>query len=194
MSNEEKKSLKKHTSDLYALERHFMNAVKKQKSSDIVRDERAIELLHELDKTISNHVQVLEKYVERSGGSTLADLKSRVSSLTDSVSDLIESAKNDGLSKMMRDDYTTLSMIAIGYTMLHTHALADDDAELAELAKNHLTQCTPMITEISKLVPVTLAHELIDDHDRAEQIGKKALENTQAAWKSEVIKKDPQIV
>lgn len=194
MSNEEKKSLKKYTADIYALERHFMNAVKKQKSSDKVRDERAIELLHEIDKTVSNHVQVLEKYVERSGSTTVADLKSRVASLTGSLSGLIEGARNDALSKMIRDDYTALSMIAIGYTMLHTHALADEDQELAGLAENHLTQCTPLITEVSKLAPMTVAHELIDDHDRAEEIGRKALGNTQAAWKPEVVNKEPQII
>lgn len=194
MSNEEKKSLKKHTSDLYELERHFMNTVKKQKSSDIVRDEKAIDLLHEIDKTISNHVQVLEKQVERSGGSTIADLKSRVASLSGSVSGFIDGARNDGLSKMMRDDYTTLSMIAIDYTMLHTHALAENDQELAGLTENHLTHCTPLIAEISKLLPLLVAHELIDDHNRAEEIGKKALGNTQSAWKSEVVNKNPQIV
>ncbi len=194
MSNEEKKSLKKYTSDLYALERHFMNAVKKQKSSDKVRDEKAIELLHEIDKTASNHVQSLEKHVERLGGNLKSDLKSKIASFAGSVAGLIDGARHDVLSKMLRDDYTALSMIAIGYTMLHTHALADDDLELAGLAENHLTHCTPLITELSKIVPLTVAAELIEDPAKADEIGRKALGNTQAAWKPKVVNKEPQIV
>ncbi|MEX2457348.1 MAG: hypothetical protein WD381_08525 [Balneolaceae bacterium] len=193
MSNEEKVSLKKYTSDLYSLEKHFMNSVKRQKSSDKVRDEKAIDLLHEIDKIVSNHVQVLERHVEKDG-TLKEELKSKFMSISGSFSGLIEGDRNDVLSKMMRDNYTALSMIAIGYTLLHTHALVDDNQELAALAQNHLTHCTSLITEISKLAPMTLAHELIHDHDRAEEIGKKALGNTQSAWKSEVINKDPQIV
>ncbi len=194
MSKEEKNSLKKYTSDLYALERHFMNAVKRQKSSDKVRDEKAIELLHEIDKTVSNHVQILEKQVERLGGNLKSDLKSKIASFTGSVAGLIDGARSDVLSKMMRDDYTALSMIVIGYTMLHTHALVDDDAELAGIAENHLTHYTPLITEISRIVPLTVASELIDDHAKADEIGRKALGNTQAAWKPEVVNKEPQII
>lgn len=194
MSKEEMKSLKKYTADLHALENHFMNAIKKQKSSEKVKDDKVIDLLNEIDKTASSHVQMLENHVERLGGDLKSELKSKIASFAGSVAGLIDGARNDMLSKMMRDDYTALSMIVIGYTMLHTHALAGDDQELAKLAENHLTNYTPFITEISKIAPLTVAHELIDDHSRAEQIGQKALENTQAAWKPEVVNKEPQIV
>lgn len=57
MSKPQKKTLSVYTSDLHALERHFMNAVKKQKTSDKVTDKSAVELLNELDKMSSSHVQ-----------------------------------------------------------------------------------------------------------------------------------------
>lgn len=193
MSNENKNALKGYTSDIYALEKQFMNAVKKQKSSDKVRDERAIDLLHEIDKTVSNHVQMLERYVEKDGN-LKEELKSKFMSFAGSFTGLLEGDRSDVLSKMMRDDYTALSMIAIGYTILHTNALVNDNQELAALAENHLTHCTPLITEISKIVPLTVAQELVRDSARAEEIGKKALRNTQAAWKTDVINKEPQNV
>lgn len=194
MSNEDQNSLRKYTSDLLALENHFMNAVKKQKTSDQIKDAEVIELFHELDKMTSSHVKSLERHVDRLGGELKSDIKTKIASFAGSIAGLIDGARKDTMSKMVRDDYTALSMITIGYTMLHTHALAEEDDLLAELTQKNLTNCTTMITEISKVVPLAVAREMIDDASRAEEIGNKALENTQGAWKPEVVNQKPQIV
>tara|TARA_R100001143_G_scaffold6711_1_gene9063 strand:- start:3478 stop:4062 length:585 start_codon:yes stop_codon:yes gene_type:complete len=194
MSTDKNKGLQKYTSDLLALEEHFMNAIRKQKASDKVRDHRVVELLHELDKMTSEHVHSLEKQVERLGGELKSDIKTTIASFTGSIAGLIDSVRNDTVSKMMRDDYTALSMITIGYTMLHTYALAAEDTMLTELTSEHMTNCTGLITEISKIVPLIVATEIIDDEDRAESIGQMALENTQAAWKPEAFTTEPEIV
>lgn len=69
-----------------------------------------------------------------------------------------------------------------------------NDTMLTELTAEHMTDCTALITEISKVVPIVVAAELIDDKDRAETIGQQALENTQAAWNPEVFNRKPEIV
>lgn len=194
MSNEELNSLKNYTSDLLALETHFMNAVKKQKSTESVKDETAIELLHELDKTVSRNVAELEKQLNVLGGKPKAGIKTKLASFAGSVAGLIDNARSDTVSKMMRDDYTALSMITIGYTMLHTHALADGDDALAELTEKHLKNCTILITEISKVVPLAVANEIIDDEEKTENIGQIALSNTQKAWKPDVVNQEPEVV
>lgn len=194
MSTENKESLKTYTSDLLALETHFMNAVKKQKSTESVKDNNVIELLHELDKAVSKNVEELEKHLDTLGGKTRGDIKSKLASFAGSVAGLMDKARSDTVSKMVRDDYTALSMITIGYTMLHTHALADDDETLAELTGKHLRTCTNLITEISKVVPLAVAHEIIDDKEKAETIGQKALDNTQKAWKPDVVNSAPEVV
>lgn len=187
MSKEENISLRKYTEDLHALENHFLKAVKKQKSSSKVKDEDVIDLLHEMDKIVSGHVKSLGRHVERLGGEFKADLKTKIASFTGSIAGLIEGAQQDTVSKMIRDDYTAMSMIAIGYTMLHTHALAEEDQILAEMTQNHLTDCTALVTEISKIAPLVVSRDVIHDKDRAEDIGRKAVENTQHAWKPEVV-------
>ncbi|MFO7848019.1 MAG: hypothetical protein R6V27_15745 [Balneolaceae bacterium] len=194
MSKENQKSLSTYTSDLHALERHFMNAVKKQKMSDKVTGEKAVDLLNELDKMASSHVQKLETELEQMGVEVKSRIKSSLASFTGSVAGMIESVRNDALSKMLRDDYTALSMITIGYTMLHTHALSVGNQKLAELSKSHLEDCTILITEISKVVPVVTSYEISSDTKRAEEIGSKALENTQAAWKPGHVNQKPEIV
>lgn len=198
MSSAEKKNepnkLRSYTSDLLALETHFLKAVRKQRDSDAVKDEKVIELLHEIDKMTAGHTESLKLQVERLGGSVTSEIKSKIASFAGSVTGIIDRARTDTVSKMLRDDYTALSLITIGYTMLHTHALAVEDHGLADVTQNHMANCTGMITEISKVVPLTVAKELIEDADRAEEIGRKALENTQAMWSPDVVNREPVIV
>ncbi|HMB41015.1 MAG TPA: hypothetical protein VKM37_03485 [Balneolaceae bacterium] len=194
MKYQDKDSLKTYTSDLLALESHFLNAVKKQKSSESIKDEIVIDLLHELDKMVSKNTKELESYLESTEGKTNSDIKSKLASFAGSVAGLIDNARSDTVSKIARDNYTALSMITVGYTMLHTLALANDDESLAEISENHLKECTNMVTEISKVVPLAVANELIDDKDKAEEIGQRALHNTQQAWKPDVVNKEPELV
>ena len=189
-----KSTLRNYTSDLHALETCFLNAVRQQKVSDSVKDKNMVELLHELDKMVSGHTKTLGTHLERLGGSMKSEIKSKLASFAGSVTGLIDRARTDTVSKMIRDDYTALSMITIGYTMLHTHALVEEDHGLADVALNHMRNCTSMIKEISKVVPLVVAKELAGDADRAEEIGRKALENTQEAWSAKVINRDPVIV
>lgn len=194
MKYQDKDSLKTYTSDQLALETHFLNAVKKQKSSESVKDEIVIDLLHELDKTISKNTSELETYLDSFEDKTLDDIKSKLASFAGSVAGLIDNARSDTVSKIVRDNYTALSMITVGYTMLHTLALANDDESLAEISEKHLKECTNMVTEISKVVPLAVANEVIDDKDKAEEIGQRALHNTQQAWKPDVVNQEPELV
>ncbi|MCH8557905.1 MAG: hypothetical protein LAT84_08790 [Balneolia bacterium] len=194
MSTDKSESIQTYTSDLLALEKHFMNAVRKQKASDKVTDTRVIDLMHEFDKMASSHVETLQKHVDRLGGETTSNIKAAVASFAGSIAGLIDTVRDDTVSKMLRDDYTALSMITIGYTMLHTHALASNDTALAEVTSVHLTDCTGLITETSKVIPLIVASEIIDDENQAKTIGEKALENTQHAWKPEVFNMQPDIV
>ena len=122
------------------------------------------------------------------------DIKTKLASFAGSVAGLIDEARSESVSKVMRDDYVALSMITIGYTMLHTHALAVEDDELSKMTQDYMSDCTGMITEISKVVPLIVAREVIDDKERAGEIGRKALENTQAAWSPKVVNREPAIV
>ncbi len=194
MSKPEKETLRDYTTDLLTLETHLLNAVKKQKSSEKVRIGEAIELLHVLDKTLSVHTTVLEKKVKEMNGERKSKIKSKIGSFTGQIAGLVDTVREDPVSKMMRDDYCSLSMIAIGYTMLHTLALAANDKELAELSSGNLSDIAQLITETSRVVPVVVALETTDDEEKASKIWKEALENTQNAWSAENIADRPEIV
>jgi hypothetical protein len=194
MSKEKKKELKDYSADLLSLESHLMKAVKKQKTSDRVKDSDAIDLLHEIDKTLSEQVMKMESHVNRLGGELMSDLKEKLATFTGSVAGMIDNFRTDPTSKILRDDYTALSMLSIGYTMLHTVALANDDSLLAELTDSHLSELTQLVAEVSRVIPLVVARETIEDPVWAEEIGKIALENTQEAWAGENIKEGPSII
>lgn len=193
--DKKRNALDRYANDLLALETHFMKAVSQQRNSEQVTDNRVIELLHELDKMVSGHVNALKgrAEAEQESGVT-AEIKKKIASFTGSVAGLIDRARTDTVSKMLRDNYTALSMITVGYTMLHTHAIAREDHLLAEMSQSHLMDCTSMIKEVSKVVPLAVAAEVTDDADQAEDVGRRALDNTQAAWSSEVVNREPDIV
>ena len=134
MSTKEEDNLRTYISDLHALERHFMNAVKQQKTSNKSTDKRAVELLNNLDKMASSHTQKLAAELDQMGAEVKSTIKSKLASFTGSVAGMIDNVRDDALSKMLRDDYTALSMITVGYTMLHTHALSNDNQKLADIS------------------------------------------------------------
>ncbi|MDX1592414.1 MAG: hypothetical protein R3283_10645 [Balneolaceae bacterium] len=187
--------LRDYTSDLHSLETHLFNAVKKQRTSDRVNDDRAMELLNNLDRILRNQLNALNDQVDRLGGGRKSDLKELLGSFAGLAAGLIDTVREDPLSKMLRDDYTALSMLATGYTMLHTHALALEDEELADLAVKHLGEITPVITEISRIIPLIVANESTGlDKESAEEIGQNAMDNTQKMWNAEHIDSEPVVV
>ncbi|MFO7798694.1 hypothetical protein [Rhodohalobacter sp.] len=186
--------LKDYTADLLTLETHLFNAVKKQRTSERASDNDAMVLMNELDQILRNQINALESHLDKLGGGRKSDLKELLGSFSGLAAGLIDTVRKDPVSKMLRDDYTALSMLATGYTMLHTHSLAADDNELSEIALNHLGEITPVITEISRVLPLVVARESNDlDSDKSEEIGRKAMENTQKMWKAEQIKKEPTV-
>lgn len=186
--------LKDYTADLLTLETHLFNAVKKQRTSERASDNDAMVLMNELDQILRNQINALESHLDKLGGGRKSDLKELLGSFSGLAAGLIDTVRKDPVSKMLRDDYTALSMLATGYTMLHTHSLAADDNELSEIALNHLGEITPVITEFSRVLPLVVARESNDlDSDKSEEIGRKAMENTQKMWKAEQIKKEPTV-
>jgi hypothetical protein len=194
MSTINEKSLRKYSSDLYSLQNHLLKAVKKQQASDKVKEKEAIEVLHMLNLRISDHIKEFDPILEELGGDIGDEIKSKIANITGTISGVIESARRDPVSKMLRDDYIALSMLAVGYKMLYTAALVAHRDNLAEMCMNHLTSITRMITEISKAIPMVVSKELLDDQELASEIGKKSVDMTQKAWSSETIAEGPEVV
>lgn len=171
-----------YTSDLLSFNKHFMSVVRTQKTSDTVTNTKAVNLLHNIDIALTNQINELEKFDNLIEDSRFEDFKNKTASVFGSIAGTINSLREDPVSKILRDDYTALSMLASGYTMLYTAALAYDMEELATFSYDSLTTIAQLITETSQTIPYLVAEELMEDSEKATGIAERALEQTQKAW------------
>lgn len=70
--------------------------------------------------------------------------------------------------------------------MLNTTGYALNDPSAAQIAARHLRQITPLITGISRIMPLIVARELADDHQIDSSAAPQSVRETQQAWSVEV--------
>lgn len=169
-----------YSDDLYTLLKHTQNVIRKQKNSDELSNSTVINLLHKIDISLNEQINTFESNDKWLGDDLKSSIKEKLGSLTGKIAGYIETTREDAQSKMLRDDYTALSFIATGFTMLHTAALAADMEKLAAFSNESLTSIAELITEASRIIPHIVAEEL-----NAPQIADKAEKNTQRSWKPE---------
>lgn len=176
-----------YTQDLLSLNKHFLSVVRSQKSSNTIKNTNAINLLHNVDVAMTNQINTLENFDDLMDESNMQKVKDKAATIFGSIAGTIDSVRKDAVSKMIRDDYTALSMIAGGYTMLHTAAIANEHTELAQFSSESLQTIAQLITETSQVLPMVVAAELTTSEENALAVGEKALNETQKAWKPEAL-------
>ncbi|MFP8487886.1 hypothetical protein ACKGJO_02215 [Gracilimonas sp. Q87] len=175
-----KETLTNYTTDLFTLIKHTHKAVKTQQTSTKIKNAKASDLLHNIDLVLSEQIEQLKEMDDLLNDGTKNTIKKSLATFTGAIAGAIDTQRSDATSKMLRDDYTALGMIATGYTMLHTAALGINNQELADFTQRSLTQIAALVTQTSKVIPHIVADEL-DISDVAEQ----AESNTQECWNPE---------
>lgn len=186
-----KDALQKHTSDMLALERHILEAIERQRTSDDVRNAvEANKLIIEIERTLKQHVSALEGLVAEYGAEGESIVKKTFTELAGIVAGLYDKVREHPVSRMLRDDYTALSLASMGYTSYHTFGLAVQEPRVADLALEHLKDLTPLLIEISKVLPLVVAKEVYEENQNSfpvdGTVGPLATSNTQTAWSREV--------
>ncbi len=181
---EQQELLQQYVSDMLALEKHIHDAVKRQ------RDDKTTEkfgdahrLVSRLEASLDQRIAMLERHLEQLGGDSGSPVKDAVSSALGAVAGMYDKIRSSTVAKMLRDDYTALSLSAISYTMLNTTALALNSPGTAQMALSHLKEITPVITELSRLIPLIVAQELsVEEVDANTTVGAESIQQTQQAW------------
>jgi len=190
--NRSKELLATYVSDLLALERHLYEALDRQAGDSAVLDypqaKALIDRLHTVAKT---HRDGLDVHLRALGsGHPAATLKEALTTVLGMAAGVLDKVRPYSISKMLRDDYTALSMAAISYTMLHTAALGFKETATAELARQHLQDWTPLIVEISETIPSVVVREFERDSLAVDPSAvSEGLKNTHAAWRREAMDK-----
>jgi hypothetical protein len=176
--------LQQYVSDMVALDEHIHEAIKRQIEDDRLKEfPEASKIVTTIHRTLDSHISSLKRELKTLGGETSGPIKEAVSAVAGVAAGLYDKVRHDPVSKMLRDDYTALSLASIAYTMLHTTGLALQNQAVADLALRGLKDLTPIIVDIAKAIPGVVVKDLEDNEvllDRA--VGQEATRKTQQAW------------
>lgn len=183
-------AIQKHTADILAVERHILEAIERQRESDDLRkDPEANRVVIEVERKLTAHVEALEQLIESYGGKAESLLKKAVTEVLGAVAGLYDKVREHTVSRMLRDDYTALSLAAMGYTAYASFGLAIKEDTVTELAQRHLRDLTPLLVDISKVLPHTVVREVGEENDEFlvdTTVGAEAERFTQTAWRPDV--------
>lgn len=188
MTDKNRDALRPYLADMAAVEKHILEALERQHKDD---DIRQFPTAHQwLDRTMGllrQHVNAIEDHLKGfPGGGAASTVKEAVTGVLGTIAGLYDKVRKDTASRALRDDYTALSLATISYTMLHTTALGLRQGATAELALRQLKDLTPLLVELSQLLPPVVLKELsFEGYDIDLGLGQNAVRNTQEAWSSE---------
>lgn len=182
-----KEVLQQYVGDMLAIDQHIHEMVRRHRDDKQVQaDAEVHQLLSRIESTFDILIEEMEQLLDRLGGSAASPVKNAMASTVGAIGSMYDKLRTETVSKMLRDDYTTLGLAAISYTMLNTTGHALDDPATAQTAARHLRQVTPLITGISRIMPLIVARELADDHKVNLSVAPQSVRETQQAWSVEV--------
>lgn len=184
-------ALRLYVNDMVALEKHILEAIERQVNDERVQAQpEASALIEKLHRTLHQHVDGLENHAAALGGGVGATVKAAVTAVAGTFAGIYDKVRKDPVSRMLRDDYTALSLATISYTMLVTTGLAFRETAVANLAERHLKDYTPIVVKISEIIPIIVAGELRDEDANIDsQASAEAMRRTHQAWAHETVER-----
>ena len=178
------KTIADYVGDIVALEAHIEEALDHQLEStkDDTNAHESIQRFHDMVKA---NRDAMKDHQEAIGSTAGNPVIAAGASVLGKAAGLIDKVRAEGISKMLRDDYTAFNHAAISYTMLHTTALALGDTRTADMAARGLKGHASAIQEINHIIADSIMRELKnDDHTIANpRAAQENRELVDQAWK-----------
>lgn len=177
-------NLQMYVNDTAAMARHIESAFALQcKDEDVRCHIAAHELIEKIHSTLTEQRVEMERQAHALSSGVSAALKEAVTHLAGTLAGLYGRVRKHPLSRILRDNYTALSLACVSYEMLHTTALGMNEKLLADTALRHLKELTPHIMGVTKIIPAVVLEELAKDDPAIDiTVAGQALENTLGAW------------
>jgi len=174
--------------DMLAVETELHGAFRRQREDVRLREHRnAAELIDLIASVIDRHLASLRARLSESGAGE-AKLKNALGAVLGAAAGIYDRLRTqDRVSRMLRDDYTAVSFAIACYEMLHTTALAAEDAAVANLALDHLRDYAPAVIALSETMRFELIDELFRDHDFAadREAAERSVLETRRIWENQ---------
>lgn len=185
-------AIQKHTADMLSVERHILEAVERQREDDALRGHlEANKVVIDIERVLKEHTAALENLAESYDAGPQSAFKKAVTEFLGVVAGLYDKTREHKVTRMLRDDYTALSLAAMGYTSYHAFGLAIGEERIAQLALKHLKDLTPLLVSISKVLPVVTVQEVAEENEFPvdREAGKRSVAATQSAWSHDVVER-----
>jgi hypothetical protein len=183
-----REEIRPYVADMAAVERHILEALERQRKADTFKDfPQALGLIDRLAGLLKTHTENLETHLDSMpGGGVAAAVKETVTGVLGGLAGVYDKVRKEEVSRALRDDYTALSLATISYTMLHSTALGLRQGTTAEIALRNLKELTPVLIELSQIIPAVVLKELsFEGYDIDFSLSNQAVRDTQEAWSRE---------
>ncbi len=166
MSRSPQEAVMSYLTDMLALEEHIEKALKAQINDFEQEYPEVVTQLRLLHTTTEQHIATLKAVTDErdGGGRGVGDAIKRVGAMMAGFgAAAVDLFRTEKLPKDLRDDFTALSLAAIGYVMLATTARSLDEPGVAELAERHLKAYAEAIMTLHNLIPGAVVRFLQED-------------------------------
>ncbi len=157
-----KKVIKDWIGDMVAIEAHIEEALDAQLKvkNDVPAAASSIQTFHDTTKANRDRLKAYQERVGTTAGNPVVDAGA---SVLGKAAGLIDRFRSDTMTKSIRDDYTAFNHASIGYTLLHTTALALGDGETADLAAQNLKVHASNVQHINHIISDVAMAEIQKD-------------------------------
>lgn len=179
-------TLTTYITDMHALIVHGLQAIDRQ--AETVKHKQhpqALATLQEFQRTLRGHLTMLEARAKALGGKLTGPLKDAVMTVTGLVAGVMNTVRPERAAKAIRDDYTFLSHVAVGYLMLFTTASGLGDRETASIAELGYRDAARLVMLIDRVMPGLVLAELRRDNLTVADVAEEVRAMVSRSWRRE---------
>jgi hypothetical protein len=179
-------TLTTYITDMHALVNHGLRTVDLQ--APHIKPERhpgAVAAIKEIQRALRSQLPALDARAKALGGKTTQPIKDAVTTVTGLAAALVGAVRPEMASKAIRDAYTGLSHVAVGYLMLFTTAAGLGDRETATLAELGYRDTARLVMLIDRIMPTLVTEELREDGLSVADVAEETLAMVGKAWTRE---------
>ena len=174
--------LEQYLSEQVALEEQLYSTIDQQLAEvDEKKFADARNLLINTKQVLEQHFEPLNQMLDKLDQEILAERKQLQLSNVTNLNGL-HHKKDNGISRMLCETYSSLNIVIMSNALLYTTALALNSEAVAILALNHLQRLTPLIMKLVELLPSVITTELASLSTGIDPLaGETALKNMKLA-------------
>jgi ferritin-like metal-binding protein YciE len=179
-------TLVKYLTDMYSLEKHLHQPLKAQADdADFGPYAEARTLVQKIEMRTGHAITALEAQIKEMGGDARSSFKSAVTAAAGVVAAAVNEGRTHAITKKLRDDYTALALVSVGYELLYTTATALGSPTVASLAMRELKDVASHIMELSQvIIPVAVAELARTNPEANTGTAVASQQAIQDAWRS----------